>query len=794
MGNPLTFFDAVYVLASDNADSNPPATGKRLDRLSIPYQVFLVGDPPVELPKRLSSQHTMQQQDVLRHRTVLEEALAQNKQKIIVFEDRVLLRDDLPEQLEKLVGELKSIHWEVVHLGLHLTHSGGMCTENLGYVRFGSELFAYAVTAKAARQIIDLIDRGLETGVDLSVKLNNPHLLRLYCFPILAIPEPRPHLTWELMPPQLSDYCQLFDPNLFVENCSELRELSRGVEGGYSSRSNSEFHGKMDVETAFSLAVVRHDSGELALADQLYHFVLQRQPDHPEALHKNGRLAWQTGDLGRATDFLYRAIVADSSRAEFHVTLAMLFLELGRASDALQLLDSAILLNSGRHEVLNARGIVLRRMNRNVEARQAWERALELEPDYVEPMRWIGNCLFEEQKPKEALDYLEKAHSLAPSHVDIQRCMGNTLLLLGKPDEAVRLLAQAASTQPLRPDIQSDLGLALQQSGNVQDAIIYLRRAVSIRHNDAQARFNLSLALLQIGEFNLAWPDYEWRRSLLPDQVLNRQFIQPEWNGSDLSGRTILVITEQGFGDTLQFVRYIPTLRDAGARVILECQAELVPLLSQMEAADKIIGRGNALPEFDTHVRLMSVPGILHTDLNSIPSRIPYLRADEKRVKLWKSRLPSGFRVGIVWSGNPGFLYNSFRSAPLSEFEPLANVSGVNLVSLQQGAAAKDLAKIKFPVVSFPEFSLGGGFLDTAAILENLDLFITTDTSPAHLAGAMGIKTWTALSFSPDWRWLRERRDCPWYPTMRLYRQPQLGDWTQVFQEIQQDLQDIQKK
>jgi hypothetical protein len=267
-----------------------------------------------------------------------------------------------------------------------------------------------------------------------------------------------------------------------------------------------------------------------------------------------------------------------------------------------------------------------------------------------------------------------------------------------------------------------------------------------------------------------------------------RHFRQPMWNGESLGGKTILLYAEQGLGDTIQFVRYASIVKQHGGTVVVECQKPLVGLLEGCPGVDQLVAQGDDLPAFDVQAPLLSVPGILGTSVETIPARAPYLFAKAARVEPWRERLIDGFKIGIAWQGNPAFRGDPFRSIPLRCFAPLAEIPGVCLVSLQKGAGTEQLAEVRdlFPVIELG--SRLDDFLDTAAVMGHLDLVITSDTAPAHLAGALGVPVWVALSFAPDWRWLLDRCDSPWYPTMRLFRQRELGNWDGVFQEIKEAL------
>jgi hypothetical protein len=281
--------------------------------------------------------------------------------------------------------------------------------------------------------------------------------------------------------------------------------------------------------------------------------------------------------------------------------------------------------------------------------------------------------------------------------------------------------------------------------------------------------------------------------------VAEPPFKQPRWRGEPLAGRSILLHYEQGLGDTLQFIRYAAVLKRRGATVIVLCQAALRKILATAAGIDWLVSAGDAMPTFDVHAPLMSLPGLLGTTLDSIPAEIPYLSAAGSLVDQWRERLRSveGFRIGIHWQGRPGQGTFRQRDIPLAAFAPLAELPGVRLISLQKGADTSALADVPggSRLIDFGDAvdTTNGPFMDTAAIMKTIDLVISSDTSAPHLAGALGVPVWLALPHVPNWRWLLDRPDSPWYPTMRLFRQREAGDWAGVFEEIQAALRTGQR-
>ena len=307
------------------------------------------------------------------------------------------------------------------------------------------------------------------------------------------------------------------------------------------------------------------------------------------------------------------------------------------------------------------------------------------------------------------------------------------------------------------------------------------------------AHWNRSLALLQVGNFEHGWREYEWRWKR--KETHPRPFKQPQWDGAPLDGRSILLHMEQGFGDMLQFIRYVRLVKDKGASVVVAAPPPLVNIFGTC-GADKVVPENQDLPASDLHCPIMSLPSLFETTLTTIPANVPYLSADSSQVEQWRRRLDglADFRVGIIWQGNPRHKLDRHRSFPLTLLEPLARINNVALVSLQKGAGAEQI-----PLLGerFRVLDVGADladFTDTAAVMKCLDVVVCCDTAVAHLAGALGVRVWVALATVSDWRWLLGRDDSPWYPTMRLFRQERLGEWRPVIQLMADELRRLARK
>jgi hypothetical protein len=367
--------------------------------------------------------------------------------------------------------------------------------------------------------------------------------------------------------------------------------------------------------------------------------------------------------------------------------------------------------------------------------------------------------------------------------------LGATLRLQGNLDEAVASYQNALQIKPDFAAAMNNLGTALRDKGDLDDAMSWYRKAIQLTPDFADAHWNLSFALLLAGLFQEGWQEYEWIWKLKKPKY---RLPQPLWDGADIRGKRILLYAEQGFGDVIQFVRYAPMVKGKGAEVILGCQKELKVLLKSVVGVSSVVVFGEPIPQFDLQCPLPSLPRLFSTTVDSIPSQVPYMHADIQSVSDWRHRLgidTSSLNIGLVWAGSPGHLNDRNRSCMPDLFLSIARMEGLRLFSLQKeipdrwaSGSATEMNLVDY-MEEIEDFS------DTAGIIMNLDLVITVDTAVAHLAGALGKPVWTLLPFAPDWRWMLNRDDSPWYPTMRLFRQPSPGDWESVISRVHNELE-----
>jgi Flp pilus assembly protein TadD len=538
-------------------------------------------------------------------------------------------------------------------------------------------------------------------------------------------------------------------------------------------------------------AISHQQAGQLQQAERIYQQILSADPNNADAWHLLGLVALQLGRHEVAAAYIGRAVALAPSDPDAHNNLGTAFKSLGKLDDAVGLFHRAVQLRPDFVEALSNLANVLQEQQRFGDAETVLRRLLQLTPNNTDAHYKLGVSLQKQQRLEEAAECYRRSVALKPDFAEAHSNLGSALRLQEKTDEAVQSFERALALKATDPELQFNLGVAVATMGDVDRASQCFRRAIELNPNHAEAHFNLGGLSLLRGDFASGWPEYEWRWRTGLQQP--RQFSRPSWDGRPLNGQTILIYAEQGIGDTIQFVRYASLVKELGGTVVMECPKALQRLLETCRGIDRLIGEGDELPSFDAQVALLSLPGILKTTVDTIPGRVPYLYADRGLVDWWHERLRGvpGFRIGIHWQGRAGYGAYQWRHIPVEYFTALAATTGARLISLQKETNDPSLA-LRAGVVDFGEEldTRHGAFMDTAAIMMNLDLVITSDTSVAHLAGAMGVPVWVALPFVPDWRWMLERSDSPWYPTMRLFRQKSRGDWAGVFKEIEAALRE----
>jgi tetratricopeptide (TPR) repeat protein len=499
------------------------------------------------------------------------------------------------------------------------------------------------------------------------------------------------------------------------------------------------------------------------------------------ALHSNrGNYLTQLGRPAEALASYATALAIDPANLDTLHNRAMALALLARYAEALRDYDELLSRGGERPSDLLGRGAALLALGRHAEALAPLSRAAALLPQDREVHAQHGSALLRLERYAEAVESFDRALGIGPERPDLLNNRGVALEALGRPQAALEDFIRAAVIDGTAAATHVNIGVLSARLGRYAQAASSFDRALSIDRDDPAAQLELAFLYLAQGDLRRGWPLYEARFRVPALAVPPRDFGVPRWTGEvPIAGKILLVHAEQGLGDAIQFCRYLPLLAERGATVIFEVMASLKALMGTLPGAIQLIGRGEALPPFDYHCPLMSLPLAFGTQVASIPQQVPYLAADPVRTGHWAARLQHlpGLRVGLAWQGNAQverLTWARGRSPPLAVFEPLTEIPGLSLVSLQQGEGLQQLRAAPLRErIFFPGEEAGpDAFLDTAAIMASLDLIISSDTSVAHLAAALARPTWVALSAAPDWRWLRERSDSPWYPTLRLFRQP----------------------
>ncbi len=518
----------------------------------------------------------------------------------------------------------------------------------------------------------------------------------------------------------------------------------------------------ISITQALKIADRYHRSGNIQQAQAHYRRILQVEPGQPEALHALGIMAFQLKKYEDANSLIGKAIENKPNVPQFHYNLGLVFIALKRQEKAIQ----------------------------------AFQEAIRIKPDYADAYYNFGLVLKKRQQFEEAVQNFKQVMKITPDDADAYYNLGNTYEALDRYEPAAKNYQLAIKKNGTFVGAFNNLALVLKKMGRIDEAISYFREALRLQPGLAEAHWNLSLALLINGQFEEGWKEHEWRfMKGKRSTIYPHRFGMPLWDGSSFAGKRLFVHSEQGFGDTLQFIRYLPMVKRLGGTLVFEAFGPLLETISGFPGIDKLVEISpdrRHVENCDYYVPLMSLPMLFATDIPTIPSNIPYIFADPEKASQWKNRInKKGYKIGIAWAGKPEHENDGNRSCELAQFLPLAGMPGIAMYGLQKGGAARQAETLDGMrrMINF-DCELKD-FSETAAAIENLDLIISVDTALVHLAGAMGKPVWTLLPYAPDWRWLLEREDSPWYPTMRLFRQPAHGDWGAVFGEVKDELEKL---
>ena len=523
--------------------------------------------------------------------------------------------------------------------------------------------------------------------------------------------------------------------------------------------------------------------------------------------------------MAEAEGLYRRAIEAEPADARAWHLLGLALCQSGRAEEGARALRRSVELSPGTPEFRNNLAGVLGSLGRHAEAEAELREALKLRGNYPEALNNLGVALEHQDRFDEAAEALRKAVELAPNYTQAHTHLSNALRKGWRPRDAADAAATALRLDVRSAEAHNALGAALLELNRVEEAAASFRRAIDLQPGHLEAAVNAAMCLLGRGDLEAGFRAFECR---LAHPVWQRKLPGMRWDLSaafDPAGKTLLVYAEGGMGNTIQFARFVRVLAERGAQVVLEVQPPLVPLLRQLEGAQQVVARGEPLPRYDMYAAIMSLPALLHVTPQTAGTPFPYLIPETARVERCRRWLEEATRgrgdaetrrnasapdlsprprvrvsprpdspvsprlpltVGVCWQGDQRTVWRRNRSFPLQELRPLAEQKGVRLVSLQTHCPIE----ADFPILQLPSLDRDGAFLDTAALMKCLDLVVTCDTSVAHLAGALGVPVWVALPFAADWRWMLNRPDTPWYPTMRLFRQHQIGAWAAVISHV----------
>ena len=520
-----------------------------------------------------------------------------------------------------------------------------------------------------------------------------------------------------------------------------------------------------------------------------YDKAIELRPSYPEAFNNRANLLKDMKRTDEALSNYDKAVELRPDYPEAYANRANLLMEMKRHADALKSLDQAIALRPNYPDAYNNRGNCLQEMKRHEEALKAYEKAIELRPDFADAYNNRGNALQAQNKYSEALAAYDRAIDIRPDFAEAHNNRAITMKEMRRFDACIAAYNRAVELKPNYAEAYSNLGNALKEVGRIKEALASYDKARELKPEYVEAFWNRALLMLGIGDWEQGWEGYETRWKRKQDEGKKPRVSGEEWTGQPLEGKQLLIYGEQGNGDKIQFIRYLPLLQQQGATLTLAVDDRIMELMRRALPGVKIVHRISPRDQYDYNCALMSLARVFQTRPDNVPNKVPYISADPKRLAKWKARIgPSGFRIGIAWQGNAQGAVDNGRSIPLREFAPLARIPGVRLISLQKNTGVEQIANLPadMKVETLGDDFDGGpdGFLDSTAVMQLMDLVVSSDTALAHLAGAAACPTWLAIKFVPDWRWLLDREDTPWYPTLRLFRQPEVDDWSGLFDRM----------
>lgn len=520
-----------------------------------------------------------------------------------------------------------------------------------------------------------------------------------------------------------------------------------------------------------------------------------------ESLCKRASELFTTQQYEEAIAFYKQALALNPTSAEIYFNLGQALYYSKQYPEALHAYKKAVQYKPNHYRAFMQLGKIMIDVNQPDDAIEPLKRSLILEPRNGDTRILLARVYNDKHLFNQAIEIIEEGLQVEPDHINLRFELANTYNLVNRLDESLEIYRYLDRLIPNNPSILYNIAFTLKKFGLLAESIPYYNRVLAIQPEHAEAIFSRGLAYLVIGDFEQGWKGYEWRYSR-PSQGSLRSYTEPRWDGSDLQGKTILIHAEQGLGDTFQFIRYAKLVKEKNGFVIAAVQKPLVTIMKRCKHIDQVIALDETPPHFDVHSPIMSLPYVLKTRVDTVPNEIPYLYADEKLVAEWAEKLAqdTNFKIGICWQGNDSYATPLLRATVAQksvhprEFEPICSIPGVSVYSLQKTTGTDQLNDLPatMNIITFDgDFDQSNGrFMDTAAVIRNLDLVITVDTSISHFSAGLGIPTWVMLPNPADWRWMMNRTDSPWYPKiLRLFKQPTPGDWETMILEVARELE-----
>ncbi len=575
------------------------------------------------------------------------------------------------------------------------------------------------------------------------------------------------------------------DPNLWCMLGILLRNLDQLDEAAESLNTALQIRPDF-TEAKTNLANVFLSKKEYDKAISIYHQLLPIEPNSPQIYNNLGAALRYQERWQEAAECYQRAIQLQPDCAAAYNNLGDVLIKLERLDQAVARFRDSIRIEPDHFNARRNLGYALSESGLYEEALEHYNYAIQLRPDDAEAHLNVAATLWRMKKFNEAEQRYRHTLSLRPDYDEAYIGLGASQLNLGLSEEALVSFNEAVRLNPTYASAYGNRAQVQVALGEMEGAVDDLSEAIRLEPEEGQWHLGRSLVRLMQGNYEEGWPEYEWRFKC-------KAFVRPTcdkplWDGSDLKGKTIALLAEQGLGDTVQFARYGSAIKQLGGKAVLVCQKPLVSLMSTCPNLDLVVAFGDPFPEVDVHLPLLSVAHLVSTTLETIPGEVPYVSPDQQLVEFWKNKMRHypGFKVGVVWQGNPDHPADYLRSFPLSKYAPLASVPGVQVFSLQKGFGREQLKNAGFPIVDLWDKvdEANATFTDTAAMLKSLDLLISADTSVIHVAGALAVPAWVLLGRFLEWRWLWGHQKTPWYPSLRLFRPQRRFHWDDVFTEV----------